>query len=375
LVFQRIKFNYKNHPSFFSPLWYDFHFLLFCGGIEMRKNRPIVGITMGDPVGVGPEIVLRLLSSPDIYRICRPIVFGDPVALGKAAKVLRVENTFRIIETPEEGGRHAGTIDLVSDFARELSDINWGHPTAQSGRAMVSYVLQAAESALKGQLEAVVTCPINKHAMNLAGFSYNGHTELLAEKSGCSDYAMMLAGPKLRVVLVTIHQPLREVPDAISTHNIFQTIRITHHSLMDRFGCRRPKIAVAGLNPHAGEECLFGREDADIIHPAVEEAKKAGWHVQGPYPADTIFYRAMMGEFDAVVSMYHDQGLIAFKMIHFSDGVNTTLGLPMIRTSVDHGTAYDIAGTGRADAGSLHAAVEMAVFQAMHRRRRRPETR
>ncbi|NQT70368.1 MAG: 4-hydroxythreonine-4-phosphate dehydrogenase PdxA, partial [Desulfobacteraceae bacterium] len=191
-------------------------------------------------------------------------------------------------------------------------------------------------------------------------------TELLAERTGSKVFVMMLAGSRLRVVLVTIHIPLKSVPAVLSKERIIQTIRITGRALSDRFGCQDPRLAVAGLNPHAGEEGMFGDEEINIIAPAVQQARSEGFNVAGPSPPDTIFYRAVEGHYDAVVCMYHDQGLIPFKLIHFTDGVNTTLGLPIIRTSVDHGTAYDIAGTGRADPGSLVAAINMAAQQAVY---------
>ena len=229
---------------------------------------------------------------------------------------------------------------------------------------MVSYITSATDMALQGRIDAMVTCPINKQAMHMAGYFYNGHTELIAEKTKSTDFAMMLAGDKLRVVLVTIHIPLKDVPLVLSKEKILQTIIITGSSLYMRFGIENPRIAVAGLNPHAGEGSMFGDEEERIILPAVNLAKSKGFDVLGPYPPDTIFYHAKKGLYDAVICMYHDQGLIPFKMIHFTDGVNTTLGLPIIRTSVDHGTAYDIAGKGKADPGSLTAAIKMAAEQA-----------
>ncbi|MEZ4568532.1 MAG: 4-hydroxythreonine-4-phosphate dehydrogenase PdxA, partial [Desulfobacterales bacterium] len=211
----------------------------------------------------------------------------------------------------------------------------------------------------------------NKTALKLAGSEYHGHTELLAVRSGASEYAMMMTGDRLCVVLVTIHIPFQEIARRLSIDRIMSIIEITDDSLKERFGIANPKIAVAGLNPHAGESGMFGDEEARIIGPAVEFSQKNGIDVSGPYPPDTVFYKALKGEFDAVVCMYHDQGLIPFKMIHFSDGVNTTLGLPIIRTSVDHGTAYDIAGKGIADPGSLIQAIRLAALQAKNQMQRK----
>jgi 4-hydroxythreonine-4-phosphate dehydrogenase len=223
--------------------------------------------------------------------------------------------------------------------------------------------------ALKGKISGFATCPINKAVMNRAGYYFDGHTELLAHLTKTVDYVMMLAGDKLRVTLVTIHCALKDVPGKISIENILKTISITVNSLKKDFGIAFPRVAVAALNPHAGEEGLFGTEEITIIHPAVEKARAMGFDVTGPLPADTLYPKAVTGQYDAVVNMYHDQGLIPLKLIHFSDGVNVTLGLPIIRTSVDHGTAYDIAGKGIADHMSLRAAILMAARMANNRQK------
>jgi 4-hydroxythreonine-4-phosphate dehydrogenase len=217
----------------------------------------------------------------------------------------------------------------------------------------------------------MVTCPINKALMNTSGYPFEGHTQLIADLTGTADYVMMLAGARLRVTLVTIHCALRDVPNRINKENILKTIRITHEALRYDFGIGKPRIAVAALNPHAGESGLFGSEEEAIILPAVNSAREEGMDVAGPLPADSLYYKAASGGFDAVVNMYHDQGLIPLKLLHFSDGVNVTLGLPIVRTSVDHGTAYDIAGKGIADPASLKAAIKMAAEIAKNRRRMR----
>jgi 4-hydroxythreonine-4-phosphate dehydrogenase len=231
---------------------------------------------------------------------------------------------------------------------------------------MIHYIQVASDLAIQRRIAAMVTCPINKTAMQLAGFPYNGHTELLAERTKSDNYAMMFAGDRLRVVLATIHVPLRDVPSILSKQKILRTIKLTWQTLQERFGVKTPRIAVAGLNPHAGESGMFGNEEKDIIAPAIAQARNEGVDVVGPLPPDTLFYHAAKGRYDVVVSMYHDQGLIPFKLMHFNNGVNVTIGLPIIRTSVDHGTAYDIAGTGIADPGSLIAAINMAVQQAAY---------
>ncbi|MBU2622279.1 MAG: 4-hydroxythreonine-4-phosphate dehydrogenase PdxA [Proteobacteria bacterium] len=330
----------------------------------MKNIRPIIGITAGDPAGIGPEIILSALSTPYIYELCRPLVIGDMGVLSAAKKCSGSAIKFNPVINPCEGRFEAGSIDLISLSKLDFNQKSWGNPTMQTGKAMVKYIKAATGMAINKEISGIVTCPINKKAMQMSGFDYNGHTELIAESTGTKDYVMMLAGDRLRVSLVTIHMPLSRVSESVTTENILKTIRITGEALIERFGIDSPEIAVAGLNPHAGESGIFGNEEENIIRPAIEKSACEGFRVSGPYPPDTIFYNALKGNYDAVVCMYHDQGLIPFKMIHFTDGVNTTLGIPIIRTSVDHGTAYDIAGKGKADPGSLIAAIKMAAFQA-----------
>jgi len=321
---------------------------------------------MGDPVGVGPEIILLALSSPSIYQVCRPLIFGDIRILNAAQDCTASRLRLKSVTSPEAGSYNCGSIDILNLSELDPQKTSWGRPTIESGKAMVHYITTAIDMATKNHIAAITTCPINKQAMQVAGFRYNGHTELLAERTNTDIFVMMLAGGRLRVALVTIHIPLKSVPAKLSTEQIIQTISVTNKALCDRFGCQTPRIAVAGLNPHAGEGGLFGDEEEKVIAPAIHHARNNGFDVAGPFPPDTVFYQAIKGHYDAVVCMYHDQGLIPFKLIHFTDGVNTTLGLPIIRTSVDHGTAYDIAGTGKANPGSLIAAIEMAASQAVY---------
>lgn len=336
----------------------------------MKNYRPLVGITMGDPVGIGPEIILLALCDPSIYKICKPLVIGDIRRLETAKKCIGSSLNIKAVKGPDSGMYKCGCVDILSISELDPDKTSWGKPTVQTGKAMVNYITAAIDMASCGSIAAIVTCPINKMAMHMAGSKFKGHTELLAERTKTDDFVMMLAGDRLRVVLVTIHIPLRSVPIILSKKQILRTIRITGSALYERFGFKNPRIAVAGLNPHAGEGGMFGDEEEDIIIPAIHHARKEGFNVSGPFPADTVFYHAANGRYDAVVCMYHDQGLIPFKMIHFTDGVNTTLGLPIIRTSVDHGTAYDIAGTGKADPGSLVAAINMAADHAGRAKRR-----
>jgi 4-hydroxythreonine-4-phosphate dehydrogenase len=339
-------------------------------------HKPIIGITMGDPVGVGPEIIIKALSDGELQHLCCPVVFGDGSQIKRLAGQAGAPLPVREISTLAEADEDWAGIQVVSLSDLDPAALSGGYPTIETGRAMITYIEKVVDWALTGDLAGIVTCPINKDAMKKAGSRFAGHTELLAVRTAADQFAMMLAGDRLRVVLVTIHIPLAAVPTALTTAGVLDTIIIANQSLRERFGIVRPRIGVAGLNPHAGEGGLFGNEEDVVIAPAVYSARQRGIAVDGPLPPDTIFFQAVNDAYDAVVCMYHDQGLIPFKLLHFSDGVNTTLGLPIIRTSVDHGTAYDIAGTGTADPGSLSAAVRSALDQSRcqdnYRRNREP---
>lgn len=334
----------------------------------MTEQKPIIGITMGDPAGIGPEILVSALSGRDLYGLARPLVIGDTGILQAAQALAGTGLTFNPVADPGSARFRFGTVDVIDRSNLAAGMPCWGAPTRETGRAMIDYITHGIDLALMQKMDALVTGPINKAAMKLAESEFHGHTELLAHRTKAARFAMMMAGPSLRIVLVTIHIPLKDVPGAVTPEKVLETIIITDTALKERFGIERPKIAVAGLNPHAGEEGLFGDEENTRILPAIKSARESGRDVSGPFPPDTVYHRAAAGQFDAVVSMYHDQGLIPFKMIHFADGVNTTIGLPIIRTSVDHGTAYDIAGKGTADPSSLRSAIEMAAFQAENRR-------
>jgi 4-hydroxythreonine-4-phosphate dehydrogenase len=331
------------------------------------NTLPIIGITMGDPAGVGPEIIVKALSDPAVYDICRPVVLGDRGALALCLKGDQAWSIHEISHPSEAEGR-PGNIDLISVCRLGTECLTPGMPNVRGGVAMVDCIVTAVEMAKRKEIAALVTCPISKALMHLAGCHYEGHTQLIARLTNTEQFVMMLAGERLRVALATIHCALRDVPRILSKEVILNTIAITSRALRHDFGFHNPRIAVAGLNPHAGEEGLFGTEEMELIAPAVRAAREGGLHVEGPYPPDTIFYRAASGLFDAVIAMYHDQGLIPLKLLHFSDAVNVTLGLPIIRTSVDHGTAYDIAGKGVADPSSLNAAIRTAVFMFRNRR-------
>jgi len=324
---------------------------------------------MGDPAGIGPEIIVKALGDKDIYGLCRPVVLGDLEVLSSTVSRDSQDRSIHTIESPSEAESDSDSIDLLG--ISDLKDRRGlpGKPTIEGGNAMVEYIVRAVDMCMKGSLGAMVTCPISKVLMHRAGYSYDGHTQLIAHLTDTDRYVMMLAGDKLRVTLVTIHCALKDVAAMLDMEAVYKTISLTAGALKIDFGIENPYLAVAALNPHAGEAGLFGSEEEEIISPAIEKANENGIHVVGPFPSDTLFYKAASGQFDAVVAMYHDQGLIPLKLLHFSDAVNVTLGLPIIRTSVDHGTAYDIAGTWRADASSLKAAIKTAAMMMKNRKK------
>ena len=340
-----------------------------------------LAITMGDPGGVGPEIIVKALNSPEVKNLCVPIVIGDASVIEEALKLCKSPLSLRIIRSPKEAITTKGLINFIHVIPPDPSfphsggfaeaKQKWGEkskvetfkknkPTTESGGACVSYIKKAAEFALSKQVEGIVTAPISKEALKMAGLKWPGHTEMLADLTRTRDYAMMLVGGPLRVILVTIHTALKNVPDLITRQRIAKTLRLAQRAC-EMLMIKKPKIAVAGLNPHAGEAGIFGDEEIKIIIPAIRQAINEGIPVSGPYPPDTIFHKAYKGEVDIIVCMYHDQGLIPLKMIAFDKGVNVTVGLPFIRTSPDHGTAYDIAWKGIADPSSMIEAIRLAV--------------
>jgi 4-hydroxythreonine-4-phosphate dehydrogenase len=331
---------------------------------KTQNMKPVIAITMGDPTGVGPEIIAMALSQPEISEICQPLVLGDRGAMERAIAVTCENLELRTVNAVSGAEAGHGVINLLPLSALSAAEMEYGKPGIAAGEAMCRYIAEAARLCVSGRAAAMTTGPISKAALNLAGHHYPGHTELLAELTGTREFVMMLAGEKLRVTLVTIHEALSEVPRLMTLDRVLTTIRITHHDV-HRYFRKNPRIAVLALNPHCGEGGLFGDEETRIIKPAVEVARNEGIDAFGPLSADTLFHFAAKGAYDAVVCMYHDQGLIPLKLIHFDDGVNVTLGLPIIRTSVDHGTAYDLAGTGRASSRSMAAAIRMAASMAM----------
>ena len=326
----------------------------------------VIGITMGCPAGIGPEIILRYFAETTPPTGTTPVVLGDRSILAKCAADLGIEAQFSSWQPGQS--IQPQTIPILELSTIPCESHNWGHPTKETAVAMAEYIIRAVQLIHDGHLAAMVTCPISKSALQKAGYNFPGHTEMLVHLTGAERYTMMMAGTSLKVTLATIHCSLASVPKNITITSISELIRITHQAMRVDFGLKQPRIAVAGLNPHSGEDGLFGSEEIEIITPAIELAASENIDVTGPYPPDTVFFKAAAGNYDAVVCMYHDQGLIPFKLLHFQDGVNVTLGLPIVRTSVDHGTAYDIAGEGLADATSLASAVTMAAAISNNRK-------
>lgn len=341
-------------------------------GLNGMRRR--IGITMGCPAGIGPEIILRFFASFAGDTEYEPVVLGDPGVLRLASESMGIPALI-VPWKPGEAIR-PGTVPVYGLSSLPAKDISWGRPNVQTGKAMAGYIEEGVRLALEGTLAALATCPIAKSALNMAGYAFPGHTEMLARLTGAKQHLMMMAGRRLKVILVTIHEPLSLVPGLLTRERIMDCIRMTARSLQVDFAMERARIAVAALNPHAGEQGMFGNEENEVIGPAIQAcARDNTFEVSGPWPPDTVFHRTLAGEFDAVIAMYHDQGLIPFKLVHFEDGVNVTLGLPIVRTSVDHGTAYDIAGQGRADCASLRSAFELAAEIAGNRRQSGEEAR
>lgn len=325
---------------------------------------PPLLITMGDPTGIGPELIVKTLLAGDLASLPLPVrVIGDVAALKQAGQIFGIE----VRERDKDGSMcrldfNGHLLEVEAGSRLTPASLTYGHPDHACGHAMAEYIDMAAQQCLNGSAHAMVTCPINKKAINAAGFHFPGHTEFLADRCGVKQVVMMLAGTSLKVCLVTTHLPLATVAQQLTTEAILTTLRITHSALQQHFILNRPRLAVLALNPHAGEDGLFGDEEQRLIAPAIQAACAEGIAASGPHSADTLFYFAVHeNTADAVICMYHDQGLIPLKLLHFDDGVNVTLGLPIIRTSVDHGTAYDLAGSGKASTASLCAALRMAA--------------
>ncbi len=318
-----------------------------------------VGFTMGDAAGIGPEIIVKLFAAGLPHPA---LVYGDAGMLDTMIGQLDLADTLKVelISRPDRAPGRVGVIPVLNRWRELPADLPVGQVNALAGRGAYEYLCHAIDDALAGRLRAIVTAPLNKQAMQAGGADYPGHTEILAERSATKHYAMMLANQELRVILATIHIPLSQVSAALTPDLELETIRLAHRACLQA-GIARPRVAVAGLNPHAGEAGRFGQEETQVIEPAIRQARAEGVDASGPWPGDTVFMRARRGDFDIVVAQYHDQGLIPVKYLGIDQGVNVTVGLPFIRTSVDHGTAFDIAGQGIADPGSLRAAYDLAL--------------
>jgi 4-phospho-D-threonate 3-dehydrogenase / 4-phospho-D-erythronate 3-dehydrogenase len=334
--------------------------------MEGHETRPLIAITMGDPAGIGPEVSLKALLEPEVYAICRPLVLGTLEVLEQMRDVLHSGQHLHSVNRPAEGWYRPGTVAVLDLADEHPGPFPLGVAAKENGAAAVAYVEKAIALALAGEVDAIATAPLNKEAMRAAGFPYDGHTELLAVKTGTKVYTMMLASGDFRVFHVSTHVSLRGAIERAKKARVLQVVDLAYREIQ-RMGVPEPRLAVAGLNPHAGEHGLFGEEEIHEITPAVEAARARGWNVSGPIAPDTVFARAKRGDFDGVVAMYHDQGHIPFKMTEFELGVNVTVGLPIIRTSVDHGTAYDIAGQGVADPKNMVQAIVLAAEMARRR--------
>lgn len=343
----------------------------------MNTQLPRIALTLGDVAGIGPEVVARALDDSRLIHWCQPIVVGHPAVFRRALQ--QVGSCLSVVIAKSLAEPFAAlrdrSISVFNPSDDSVSEVPLGQLDRRAGQAAYDYLVAAARSALRGEIDAITTAPLNKAALHLAGLDYPGHTEILAQECGISDFGMMLYLPPgdrvqspngLGVVHVTLHTSIRSVPDLITTAGVREKIGLIDGYLR-RIGCSSPRVAVCALNPHAGENGLFGDEESRLIAPAVEAARSAGVQAQGPFPADTLLKRAVAGEFDGVVAMYHDQGHIALKLIGFDAAVNITLGLPIVRTSPSHGTAFDIAGLSQADPQGLLEAVRIASLLAVNR--------
>jgi 4-hydroxythreonine-4-phosphate dehydrogenase len=340
-------------------------------------DKPLIGISVGDPAGIGPEITARALSLRKIYDLCRPLVVGEAEMMKKAVKFSKLDLEIHRVSSPKEGLYQFGTVDLLDLKNLDGRSVKHKKISADYGRASFEYVKKVIELAMAKEIDATVTGPISKEAINLAGFHYSGHTEIYADLTQTKDYAMMLAHDQFRVIHVSTHVSLREACDRVKKGRVYRVIRLGYDAVK-RLGVKNPKIAVAGLNPHAGEEGLFGREEIEEIEPAIQQARMEGLRIEGPIPPDTVFSKMQGGQYDLVVVMYHDQGHIPTKLIGFRyddktktwgsmSGVNITCGLPIIRVSVDHGTAFGKAGEGRANPESMIQAIQIAAKLAVRK--------
>lgn len=343
-----------------------------------KIKLPIIGISMGDPAGIGPEICVKALSDAHVYDRCKPVVIGDAEVMRQAVSFLNSEIKIHAVSKVQSAGFEYGTIDVIDLKNTDLSLLKHGEVSAMAGNAAFEAVREIINLALSKEIDATVTAPINKASIHSAGHKFSGHTEIYAHFTNTAKFAMLLADEQLRVIHATTHVSLRRACDLCKKERILEVISLLNDACV-QFGIPCPVIAVAGLNPHAGEDGLFGDEEINEIIPAIEEARKAGFRVEGPIPPDTMFVKAVQGKYDGCVAMYHDQGHIPFKLEGFKwdnekqtmksvKGVNITLGLPIIRTSVDHGTAFEIAGRGIASPDAMLVAIDYAILMSKNKK-------
>jgi 4-phospho-D-threonate 3-dehydrogenase / 4-phospho-D-erythronate 3-dehydrogenase len=338
--------------------------------------RPKIGISMGDPAGIGPEICVKALSNQSVYERCLPLVVGDSAVMQQAVAFLQADIKINTISDVENAKFEYGTIDVLDLNLVDMQELRFGEVSAMAGNMAFEAVRKVIELAMQNKIDATVTAPINKESIHKAGHKFSGHTEIYAHYTHTDKFAMLLADDNLRVIHATTHVSLRRACDLCKKERVLEVISLLNDACV-QFGIEKPRIAVAGLNPHAGENGLFGDEEINEIIPAIVEANKLGYIVEGPVPPDTMFVKAVQGKYDGCVAMYHDQGHIPFKLEGFKwdnerqtmksvKGVNITLGLPIIRTSVDHGTAFEIAGRGIASPDAMMVAIDYAILMAKH---------
>lgn len=327
----------------------------------ISARLPLLGITMGDPAGIGPEVIAKAVAGRRLRNVCHPIVIGSFPVMEQTIKALKLKLKALRVDRHERQPWREGTVAVLDPLEQPLKRFRQGVAAAATGAASVAFINKGVELAQIGCIDGIVTAPINKEAINMAGCRYPGHTELLADLTRAKESGMMIIGGPLRIMFVTTHVAIKDLPSLLTRAKIEKAIRLAQLALTQLFGIKKPKIGIAALNPHAGEHGLFGNEESRVIIPATRAAQARGILASNPLPADTLFGKAARGEYDGVVALYHDQGLIPLKLLAFGTCVNLTVGLPIIRTSVDHGTAFDIVGKGLADPGSLLEAITLAA--------------
>lgn len=329
----------------------------------MTTTKSIIAIPMGDPAGIGPEITVKALTKKEIYDVCKPLIIGDAAVLERAINIVNANVTINVVSTPEEGKYELGTIDVINLNNIDIDTLEYGEVSAQGGQGAFEYIKESVQLALDGKVHALATTPINKESLKAANVPYIGHTEMLEDLAGSFDPLTMFEVRGMRIFFLTRHLSLKDAIGQMTKERVCDYL-IRCDKALQRLGVENRRFAVAGLNPHSGEGGLFGMEEVEEIKPGIEMAVEAGINAVGPVPADSVFFQALNGKYDAVLSLYHDQGHIAAKMTDFHRTISITNGLPFLRTSVDHGTAFDIAGKNIAESISLEEAIKLAAQYA-----------